>query len=219
MITIFMTAPNNNLNIKCIITMLLIIFSTKSFCADSTKVNVAVKAFSKMLPASFKIDSIYEVKSIQQIDLNGDSALDKVITWKRKKFTEGDTIKTSIYFNKDSTDVFINTYKNLYTLEFSYWNSQSKGSKKLDSLKNLYVDSNYGMIEFSTNKIIIGVCTSSWDGCDYHFIYNHKKRNWYLKYMQWWEGWNYLARKKGDLQKVTETFPIEEFNILKILGY
>jgi hypothetical protein len=212
-----MTVPNNKT--KYIITMLFMICSAKSFCLDSTKVNVAVKAYSKMLPASFKIDSVYEVKKIQQIDLNGDSILDKIITWERKENTEGDTIRTTIYFGKDSSDVFIRTYKNLYTLDFSYWTSESTGNKKLDSLKHLFGDSNYGMIEFLTNKIIIGLPTSSFDGCDYHFIYNPKKRNWYLRYTQWWDGWNYLARKKGKLQPASELMPLEEFDILKILGY
>ena len=199
--------------------MLFVIFSTKSFCIDSTKVNVAVKAYSKMLPASFKIDTIYEVKNVQKVDLNGDRIADKVITWEKKKPTEGDTVKTTIFFGKDSTDVFINTFKNLYTLDFSYWTSESTGNKDLDSLKDLYGNSNYSMVEFLTNWIIIGLSPNSLDGCDYHFLYNHKKRNWYLKYIQCWDGRNYYERKKGELQKVTEILPIEEFDILKILGY
>ncbi|HXA02283.1 MAG TPA: hypothetical protein VNW99_09865 [Cytophagaceae bacterium] len=129
-----------------------------------------------MLPASFKIDSIYEVKNIQEVDLNGDKIADKVITWEKKKPTEGDTVKTTIFFGKDSTDVFINTFKNLYTLDFSYWTSESTGNKDLDSLRDLYGNSNYSMVEFLTNWIIIGLSPNAIDGCDYHFIYNHKKR-------------------------------------------
>jgi len=200
--------------------MLIVIFSTKSFGIDSTKVNVAVKAYSKMLPSSFKIDTIYEVKNVQKLDLNGDSIADKVITWENKKPTEGDTVKTTIYFGKDSiSDFYINTYKNLYTLDFTYWSSESAGNKDLDSLKDLYGNSNCSMVEFLTNKIIIGLSPNAIDGCDYHFIYNNKKRNWYLKFIQCWDGRNYYERKKGELQKVTETLPLEEFNILKILGY
>ena len=219
MITIFMTVPSSNLNIKCIITMLFMICSAKSFCIDSTKVNVAVKAYSKMLPSSFKIDTIYEVKNVKEVDLNGDSITDKIIIWEKKESIEGDTIKTNIYFGKDSTYTFINTFKNLYTLDFSYWSSESTGNKYLDSLKNLYGNSNYGMVEFLTNKIIIGLAPNAIDGCDYHFIYNHKKRNWYLKYIQCWDRWNYYEREKSDLQKATEELPLEKFNILKILGY
>jgi hypothetical protein len=214
-----MIAPNNNTTLKYIIAMLFMTCSINSFCSDSTKVNVAVKVYSKMLPPTFTIDSVYEVKRVQEVDLNGDSILDKVITWQLKKFSEGDTIKTTIYFGKDSTDIYINTFKNLYTLDFTYWTSESTGNKDLDSLKNLYGNSNYGMVEFLTNKIIIGLYTSSLDGCDYHFIYHHKKRNWHLEYIQCWDGWNYLARQLGDMQTVTEKLPIEEFDIPKILGF
>jgi hypothetical protein len=214
-----MIVPNKHSNMIYLITMLFMTCSMNSFCSDSTKVNVALEKYRKMLPQSFKIDSIYEVKIVEEIDLNGDNILDKVITWKRKTFTEGDTIKTTIYFAKDGSHVFINTYKNLYTLDFRYWTSQSTGDKVLDDLKDSYVNSNYSMVEFETNKITIGLYTSSLDGCDYHFIYNPKKRNWFLEHIQCWDGWNYLARKLGDIQPVTEKIPIEKFDIPKILGF
>jgi hypothetical protein len=214
-----MIVLNKIYNIHSIILILFIISSTQGFCSDSTKVNVALKEYGDMLPSAFKIDSIYEVKRVQKIDLNGDSIVDKVITWKMKKFTDGDTVRTTIYFGKGSSDIFINTFKNLYTLDFRYWSSESTGNNDLDSLKDLYGNSNYSMVEFLTNKIIIGLHSSYYDGCDYHFIYNHKKRNWYLKYIQCWDGRNYYDRKKGELQTVTEIMPLEEFNILKMLGY
>ena len=171
-----MIALNNKTNILVII--FFIFNSICCFSLDTTKVNVAVKAYSKMLPPTFKIDSIYEVKLIQKVDLNVDGTLDKVIIWQRKNFQEGDTIQTSIFFEKNNIDVYQKTFNNFYSLDFSYWTSKSAGSFLLDSLKHLYGNSNYNMVEFLAGKIVIGVPISSLNGCDYFFIYDAKKNNW-----------------------------------------
>ena len=75
------------------------------------------------------------------------------------------------------------------------------------------------MVAFLNKKIIVGIPTSSLDGCDYHFIYDPKRKNWFLTNRQGWEGRNYLDRKLGPLQNYSNKMPLEDFNILKMLGY
>ena len=153
------------------------------------------------------------------VDLNNDGLVDKVVRWQNVTLADGDTVHYSIYTgSKEGRFSFHNTLSNLKPLYFPNYEEKSE-NKYLDSLKRKYVHPNLSMIGFEPNCITITFYVKPAVLKELFFNYSAEKNTWILgREIQWHAPTVYKSSHKIDFDRSpVSAIRIEEFNMLKYI--
>ena len=173
----------------------------------------------KKIPRSFCLPKEKIVRwIIDTVDLNSDNKIDTIIKWEKIVLEDGDTSFISILSSLDNK---ILTYSNLYTLNFvddSY--DYMPQNKELSDLKIRYTGgSNYNMVEFKKNTIIVGFYIDAVISKKLYFVYEGKHGDWFLRKEETWKA-NSSRRIEKTLNKsviVENGIGIRNLNIINYL--
>jgi hypothetical protein len=167
------------------------------------------------MPEGYWVTQVFDT-----VDLTNDSYNDIIIRWRKRKFSEGDTVYITIFTQQNhSTSGQLLTFNNLYTPIFTDYTSEYKtGNAKLDSLYQRFVYSNYDLVAFKKNTIVVGFFTDAGGGIDLHFTYRETLRDWALERKVYWDQVNKVIGKEvtGE-RRASEQISLRDFNILDFL--
>ena len=165
-------------------------------------------------------DGYWITQVFDSVDLTNDNYNDTIIRWRKRKFSEGDTVNITIFTwgNKDN-DAQLIAFNNLYTPIFTDYTSQIKtGNTKLDTVYSRFIYSNYDLVSFQKNTIVVGFFTDAGGGIDFHFIYKENLKDWLLERKVYWNQIDKVSGKEitGE-RKISERISIRDFNIINFL--
>jgi hypothetical protein len=184
-----------------------------------------------------KLDSVfcvpkgYCITDIKEIDLTDDDRSDKIISWRKIKAVDGDTIFYSLYSqNSKGFYSLQRKFSNLSPLYYKNYSDDYKtGNKYLDSIKTRYVNPELIEVIFERNNIVVNLYMESTVLRKLLFTYTSKEKTWMLtQVMQWFvPPNNYGADEELDENGRRLEFDrapekpmrIENFDILKYIGW
>lgn len=154
------------------------------------------------------------------IDLNDDGLLDKVVRWQSVTLADGEMVNYSFYMgSKDGGFSFHNTLSNLKPLYFSDYEGKSE-NKFLDSIKRKYIHPTLSMVGFERNCVTITFYVKASVLKELFFTYAPEKNSWILtREIQWLAPTIYKSSHKVEYDRVPASATrIEDFNMLKYIG-
>lgn len=180
-----------------------------------------IKKFVTRVPKNFCMPQGYWITHIiDTVDLTSDNRADLIIRWRKKKFSEGDTIRITIFpQNTDGTFSKGLTLNNLYIPSFTdYTEKYNTGDPKLDSTYSKFIYSNYDLVEFKPNVIMVGFFTDAGGGVDFYFSYRKDLRNWLLYKKVYWNQTSKITGKEVTTErKPQKQISISEFKIIDFI--
>ena len=176
------------------------------------------------IPIGYYITDIYD-----DVDLNNDGRIDKVVRYQKVKLSDGDTIYYSFYTQKK--DHKFSVYKKFGNLEPLYFKSyefeDNTGNKFYDSIKTKYIYPTRAEVEFETNSINLIFYTDAATVKKLFFTYSSKEKTWISnREMQWfvppksYEGDEKLddnGRKLEYDHAPEQPMRVEDFDMLKYI--
>lgn len=153
------------------------------------------------------------------VDVNGDGLVDKVVRWQNVTLADGDTAHYSIYTGgKDGKFSLHNTLGNLKPLYFSSYDAKSE-NKFYDSIKRKYVHPTMSAVGFETNRITITFYLTPTILQELFFSYSSEKNTWMLsREIQWNAPTIYRSSHKIEFDRApANPMRIEDFNMLKYI--
>lgn len=153
------------------------------------------------------------------VDVNGDGLVDKIVRWQNIKLSDGDTAHYSIY-ERDKNGKFSlhHTLKNLSPLYFSSYEAKSE-NKFYDSIKRKYVHPTFSTVGFEADRIAITFYIAPTVLQELFFTYSSEKGTWILtREIQWNAPTIYRSTHKVEFDRApANSMRIEDFNMLKYI--
>jgi hypothetical protein len=154
------------------------------------------------------------------VDLNNDGLVDKVVRWQSVTLADGDMVNYSFYMgNKGGGFSFHSTLSNLKPLYFSDYEGKSE-NKFLDSVKRRYIHPTLSMVGLEHNCITITFYVKPTLLKELFFTYTLEKNSWILtREVQWLAPTIYKSSHKVEFDRVpVSAIRIEDFNMLRYMG-
>jgi len=192
--------------------------------AQSQKCNQELRFnhLKNKLESSICIPNGYFItKIVDDWDLDKDGIKDKVISFQKKKLSDGDTIFYNIY--KRDKKGGLHSMKKLGNLEplfFTNYAAVDSGNKLYDSLKTLYSYPTLSEVDFSDNSIILKFFTEATTIKQLTFTYSPDDRTWILtREMQWFSPPPQLEDdRKLEYDRASDNhIKVEDFNLLRYI--
>ena len=205
-------------------TMLSLIVISLNLTGQSTQIcnqECRLKNFTSKVPSSFCMpEGFWITQVIDTVDLTDDNRSDLILRWRKKRYSEGDTIRVTIFsMNADSVMIQHSTRDNLYTPIFTDYTRPNKtGNSRLDSSFTKFIYSNYNLVEFDKNTIKVGFFTDATGGMDLHFTYDRGSHDWLLSKKRYWTFENKVIGKQYTSEKMPkEKLSVRQFHIIEFI--
>jgi hypothetical protein len=168
--------------------LLLQFYSGCSQSTDTCNKTTNYKKFESLLPKDFCMPDGYWVVDVFDADINNDERKDRLIKYYRKDWKCADTVFLAIYLSENNSALkYEKTLANLYTpmvREFTdlEWLVKNCADKYISQ----YAWDNQMWVRFEKGQIIVPFAIDLWNGLDFYFEYDPRRKNWYLSKQRKW---------------------------------